>query len=403
MASPDSRLQLRKSLSSLFLLLSAATIPLAGAAEPPLTDHSKCGCFLTNGPESRFFQYHDFWDFRSQTQYAGVPPVKSTPEANKLAPFSSKYFSSQIWEKKWITNFWDNDEHPRPDASTLMTMSRNNVYLEANREGSDPQTWLTLRTSRLKDPQTNEEFQTAAEIESFHKVKFASVRMRARTIGARGATTALFTYRHADRLRDVQESDLEVLTRDADTIIHYTNQPGVNDTGDAIEAASNNITLPGGLRWTDWAEYRLDWTPGNSTWFVNDEQTLQKSFQTPRDDSKITLNAWSDGGKWSGNMTLGESAYLQVQWLEIVYNSTDPAAGKDGGIHKRFVGGFGGRLAGRAEAKNCTAVCSVDETPVTGQPVMLWGAGNGRREMLGGAAGWIPYVLALGFLWVSGM
>lgn len=400
MAPPDSIPRWPTSLSSLVLLI-AATTPLATAATPPLTEHSKCGCFLTNGPEPQFFQFHDFWDFRGLTQSALVPTIRATPEANKAAPFTAKYFSSQLWEKKWITNFWDNQENRRPDATALMVMSRNNVYIEANADKSDsgPQTWLTLRTSRLKDPQTNKEFQTAAEIESFHKVKFASVRMLARTIGAPGAITALFTYRHADRLMDVQESDLEVRTRDEGSLIHYTNQPGYNDTGDAVEAASNNVTLPGGLRWTDWAVYRMDWTPGNSTWFVNDQEMLQKSFQAPRDDSKITLNAWSDGGRWSGNMSLGESAYLQVQWLELVYNSTEPGVGDFGGIHKRS---GGGRLGERAEAaKNCTAVCSIDETPTTGQPVMLWGAGNGRREMMGGATGWIPYLVALGLLWVS--
>ncbi|KAK0646615.1 concanavalin A-like lectin/glucanase domain-containing protein [Cercophora newfieldiana] len=360
---------------SLALLISAG-IPLAAAAGPSLTDDASCGCYLTNGTESQFFSHHTFWDFRSQSQYAGVPPVVTSAENSGGAPRTSKFFTSAKFDDAWIVGNWNNSKGQRKDATIYMTNSPNNVYIEANSEkGSKPETWLTLRTQRL------ETFQTAAELESKHKNRFVSVRMLARTIGAPGAITALFTYKHSDRLAEVQESDLEVRTLGPDNIIHYTNQPSYTENGTTNPLATTNATLPDGLKWTDWAVHRLDWTPERSTWFVNGKQMAQISYQTPRDDSKVTFNAWSDGSKWSGNMSVTDAAYLQIQWFELVFNSTDPL--------------------GRADPPGvCHRVCSIDETPNQGQPVMLWNNAAARSVGRSVFASWIPLVVVLGmFAW----
>ncbi|KAK5664040.1 hypothetical protein OQA88_254 [Cercophora sp. LCS_1] len=400
-------MQLPRSPVSLILLFSAA-VPSTIAAQ--LTDHSKCSCYLTNGTESRFFSHHAFYDFRSQSQYAGVSSVITTKDETPGAPPTSKYFTSEKWSKWWILGNWNNSHNNRADATVYMSHSPNNVYIEANPDKSPnaPQTWLTLRTSRLKDTKDSKEFQTSAEIESFSPgFRFVSVRMLARTIGAKGAVTALFTYKDSNKRAEVQESDMEVRTSDAEDIIHYTNQPSLDDEGDVITQATLNATLSDGLKWTDWAVHRMDWTPTRNTWFVNGKQVAQISFQTPRDASKIILNAWSDGGQWSGNMSVGEAAYLQVQWFEVVYNSTE----KVEHVHRRREeetngrgahGEFGDeaaegtdaavpRLEGRAEDV-CLRVCSIDETPTLGTPVMLWDNGVGKRWEMG-STGWIPLVV----------
>jgi hypothetical protein len=348
---------------------------------------------LTNGTESRFFSHHAFFDFRSQSQYAGVPAVITSDRDSGGAPLTSKYFSSEEWTNMWIMGNWNNSKGQRKDATVFMTNSPNNVYIEANSDkNSKPQTWLTLRTQRL------EKFQTAAEIESKATNQFLSVRMLARTIGAKGAITALFTYKHSDKLAEVQESDLEVRTSDADNIVHYTNQPAYTDDGETNALATTNVTLPDDLKWTDWAIHRLDWTPERNTWYVNGKQVAQIAFQTPRDSSKVILNAWSDGGQWAGNMSVTDAAYLQIQWFEIVYNSTEPV--KHG--HKiRDSNGQSGLLMGRADAPGvCKAVCSIDESPNQGQPVMLWNNAATRIVERSGLAAWIPSVLVLGmFAW----
>jgi hypothetical protein len=358
---------LPSSLSSLILLISA-TAPIS-AVDPALTDDSNCGCYLMNGNQT-WFTSHRFFDFRSLSQYAGVPDVIDDPSA--IANPTSGYFTSEEWTSFWMLGSWNNSgpHGARSDATVLMVNSPNNIYIESSSSSSS--TFLTLRTQRL------DEFQTAAEIESAStSFKYLSLRMRARTVGAAGAITAMFTYRGADSLADVQESDLEIRTSDPANLIHYTNQPAYTEGGDVVPDATRNATMPNGLKWSDWATHRMDWTPGSTVWYVDGTEVARIGFQVPRDESNVILNAWSDGGGWTGNMTRGEAAYLQVQWLEVVYNSTDGGEGE-----KRRV-----RRNGEA---GCQAVCSVDQTPQVGKPVMLWN--NGAAKVNGGlrAVGWVP-------------
>ncbi|KAK4137782.1 glycoside hydrolase family 16 protein [Trichocladium antarcticum] len=365
--------QLPISLSSLIILISA-TVPLSAAAELGLTDDSKCGCYLTNGGESRYFARHRFFDFRSLSEYAGVPATIRDAETTAGADETSAFFTATKWTDFWTLASWNNSNSARADASVLMVNSPNNVYIEANNE-PDPssQTWLTLRTQRLPD------FQTAAEIESASaSYKYLSLRMRARTVGARGAVTAMFTYRDADSLADVQESDLEIRTNDPRNLVHYTNQPSYTDDGDDVARATVNATMPGGRSWTDWAVHRMDWTPGMTTWYVDDAQVAQIAFQTPRDECNIILNSWSDGGSWAGNMSDNDAAYLQVQWLEVVYNST----------------GAGPEAKRHGAGSSCNRVCSVDQTPQRGRPVMLWDNAAASRGG-GGLVAWIPMGAAM--------
>ncbi|KAH8880717.1 concanavalin A-like lectin/glucanase [Thozetella sp. PMI_491] len=368
-------------LSTLVLLISAA-IPRASAS-PSLTTDSKCGCYRTNGSEVGFFSNHRFFDFRSLDRYQHVPDVVTDKNSSSGAPVSSPYFESSDWKSMWQLQTWNNSLHSRADAAIPMYNSMSNVYIEPNGDGSStPKTWLTLRTQRLPG------FQTAAEFASEEKkYQFLSVRMFARTIGASGACTAMFTYRDSPELATVQEADLEVLTKDPRNNIRYTNQPSYTKDGDEIEAATENGTMPNGLDWTAWAVHRLDWTPNRSTWYIDGQKVASISFQAPRDPSHIIFNSWSDGGVWTGNMTMNDAAYLQIQWIDVVFNVTD--TGDDATVVSRL-----GRLFRKDSSQTaCNSVCSIDETPNSGQPVLLWG--NGATRLLGqaGVVAWIPLLV----------
>lgn len=386
------------SLSSLITLIAIA-VPLVSAAAT-LIDDSKCECYLTNGTQASFFATHRFFDFRSLAKNAGVPPTIVKSDDSGSAPVTSEYFTTKEWTDTFMVLGWDNSHQVREDATVLMVNSPNNVYIEANGDRNpSSQTWLTLRTQRLKD------FQTAAEIESRRGFQYLSVRMLARTVGAPGAITALFTYRGSDRLADVQESDIEVRTMDPRNTIQYTNQPSYTEEGEQIDHATKNVTLPNGHPdWTHWAVHRLDWTPKETVWYVDGTEVATISFQTPRDPSKVILNAWSDGGEWSGNMTVNEAAYLQIQWLDIVYNATDEDPAKK---MKRHDDGTATVLGARSgddedEEGGCDVVCSIDETTERGKPVMLWNNG-GVRMMEVELVAWIPSFMVLGmFVFSSG-
>lgn len=347
----------------LLLLLPSFTLSQS------LTDDSKCGCYLSKSSnDTLFFSDHRFFDFRSLSQYAGVPPAIRDSATSSSAEVTSSYFKSSPFTDFWMLGSWNNSNGVREDATISMINSPNNVYIEADSSSSDDKnkkTFLTLRTQRMQS------FQTSAEIESTSaKFQYLSMRMLARTLGSPGAITAMFTYRDSAQLSKVQESDLEIRTSDPPNVIHYTNQPSYTDEGEVLPQATKNATMPGGLKWTDWAVHRLDWTPQYTAWFVNDVPVAQIEFQVPRDLSNIILNAWSDGGKWTGNMSLWDAAYLQVQWFEIVYNSTEEIKGGKAKKAKSSTDGQGG----------CQSVCSVDGTSQLGKPVMLWDNGVGRTK-----------------------
>ncbi|KAK0665977.1 concanavalin A-like lectin/glucanase domain-containing protein [Cercophora samala] len=355
------------------LLLFTAAIAV-NAQQAALTEDSRCGCYLLKGNDTTYFSKHRFFDFRNHDHHATVPPVIAEVKDTPNAPVTSPFFNSTDWTDFWMISNWNNSHGTRQDSSLLMVNSPNNVYLEANPSPTNPspKSWLSLRTQRLP------EFQTAAEIESLSaKFKFVSLRMLARTIGAQGAITAMFTYRHSEEYSQVQESDLEIRTSDPKNLIHCTNQPSLNSSGDVEARASKNATMPDGLEWSDWAVHRLDWTPGRTTWYVDEVEVARIEFQTPREVSNVILNAWSDGGEWTGDMEVGGSAYLQVQWFEILYNTTEKLEEE---------------RQGREEGEGvCHSVCSVDGTPEVGRPVMLWSNGVGRG--LGVFGGWVPVVM----------
>jgi hypothetical protein len=49
----------------------------------------------------------------------------------------------------------------------------------------------------------------------------------------------------------------------------------------------------------------------------------------PTVSSSLILNMWSDGGVWSGAMKEGDEARLEIEWVEMVFNtSTKQSLGK---------------------------------------------------------------------------
>ncbi|KAL2158790.1 hypothetical protein VTH06DRAFT_3982 [Thermothelomyces fergusii] len=363
------------------------------------TTDAECQCYKTNGTAASYFSHHLFFDFRSLHQYVNVTRPIDGFRANAAAPPTSAYFLRPEFARTWDIQRWDNTELMRlgddtvNDATVRMVNSPNNVYIEHDGDYDDDAadataTHLTLRTVRHPAG-----FQSAAEIESLSKgFHYLSVRMRARTRGARGAVTAMFTYRDpptAAAVAAVQEADLEILTREdapggggGGRRVHFTNQPSWDADGD-VPAATRNVSLPAGRRWSDWADYRMDWTPGCSTWYVDGLPAARIAFQAPRDPLQLIFNAWSDGGSWSGRMPVGGQASLQIKWIEIVYNTTDRSRGGDGAREDEDE-------KEKEKETGCRRVCSIDETSRIGTPVLL---SAGVRPVAASALPWLSALL----------
>lgn len=187
-------------------------------------------------------------------------------------------------------------------------------------------------------------------------VKYASIRLLARVLGNAGAVAGIFTY-----YNDTVESDIEILTQDSTSSVEYSNQPTLDAGGDVIPGSNFNTSMEAGggksTQWTDWNVYRLDWLPGRTAWYVNGEMAASTRVNVPADESAVVVNMWSDGGLWSGNMSVGNEAEFQIQWIEMVFNMPDADADA-------------------SSRRGKGVVCSVDE--MVGTPVRAEGVANGR-------------------------
>ncbi|KAH6687440.1 concanavalin A-like lectin/glucanase domain-containing protein [Plectosphaerella plurivora] len=275
-------------------LLLLATTSAARDTLSPIDDND-CGCFKTNDSSDAYFANHLFLDFRSLSDYAGVPPLVQHDKTSS-SQVTSAYFSSDEWTRNWAIQSWNNSATlgtSSSDATVPMFNSPRNIYIEGE-AGSD-KSHLTLRTSRSASSQSSAEFESVVS-----NYQHLSIRMYARTQGSPGACTAVFTYRDVETsLADVQEADIEFLTSGPTNLVQYTNQPSFTAEGETVEGASRNASLPQDLTWDDWAVHRLDWTPGKTTWYVDGEEIWANGFQAPRDPARVLFNAWSDGGSWS--------------------------------------------------------------------------------------------------------
>lgn len=253
---------------------------------------------------------------------------------------------------------------------------------QSNDSSPDYSSYLTLRTARLDD------FQSTAEFDSNERnFKHLSARFLARVSGAPGACAGMFTYRPPPdgHPTAVQEIDIEILTSGPNDVVQYTNQPSVDKHGNTVADSTVNGSLPAG-DWGDWNVYRLDWMPKQTSWYVNGVSVANVTHQVPRDASALFVNMWSDGGEWTGTMDVGEEALLQIQWIEVVYNTS----GEYAGYQKRDGVGSAGLLEKRKKkVHGCAVVCSVDyEVVDSGSPVVLYN-NTGTAVTLGGGIGWL--------------
>jgi beta-glucanase (GH16 family) len=156
----------------------------------------------------------------------------------------------------------------------------------------------------------------------------------------------LFTYAN-----DANETDIEILTRDPTTLIRYTNQPGVGPDGNDVAVSETDQNLPNDFVWSDYHTHQIDWSPELTEWSIDGISVVNKSYSVPTLSSTIDINAWSDGGVWSGNMSVGSAAYLDLLWVEMIFNTADGPLSTD-----------------LEKAGSCKTTCTIDDVQTIGQP-----------------------------------
>ncbi|PYI26988.1 concanavalin A-like lectin/glucanase, partial [Aspergillus indologenus CBS 114.80] len=337
-----------------------------------------CDCYLISGPDPGYFTHYKLWDFRnaSQVQPHSSAPPPSNDTDNRYQ--THNLLTQTPFSKDWHVQTWHRAADPLL-SPIPMTNSESNVFLMHARppapaipaapdnHQSTTKSFLVLRTTRFTD------HASTAEIESqFGWIDHCSLRLHMRlmsrttahhhpfaapdtptaptnpnpkppppnpknqpnfaypppatpfppqmpprrdsSIVPSGTCAGIFTYRSA-----VCESDIEILTADSPYTIHYANQPDYDAEHDRIipgASAVVNLTRP----WTAWTTHRLDWLRAESRWYADDRLQTAKRYRVPDRPSIIVVNLWSNGGEWTGDLRVGESVYLGIEWMELVYN-----------------------------------------------------------------------------------
>lgn len=151
-----------------------------------------------------------------------------------------------------------------------------------------------------------------------------SLRVYARISGNPGAVAGFFTY-----FNDTQESDIEVLTKEADDRVQFSNQPTENSTTWAtIPGSTHNETRSGSYR--DWTIYRLDWLRDQdlTAWYIDGKLIKTSEMNVPITPSTVYINMWSNGGSFSGRMDYNANATLEVKWIQMAFNASGVEAEK---------------------------------------------------------------------------
>ncbi|ETN37182.1 uncharacterized protein HMPREF1541_08172 [Cyphellophora europaea CBS 101466] len=311
-----------------FTLIAPATVAAQQQSSP------QCDCFLTSDPTGNkptFFTHHYFIDFRNASGPFPAPPNITAADTSGTEALTSSYFTTPTWSSFWSINNATGLYNFSSSSHTPQVASAGNVFIasgDGDNDGDDDSssrnngTFLALRTSR------NRAFQSVAELTSRETdMQHLSVRARLRVLASNdsagqqsvvetGAVFGLFTYQS-----DTQESDLEILTDDDSSTVHCSNQPDYDAKKDRpVEGASSEVAMPDGVKWTAWNTQRLDWLDGVSRWWVEGVNVLNKTVNVPKKPSAVVLNLWSDGGDWSGNMTVGRQARVGIEWIEVAYN-----------------------------------------------------------------------------------
>lgn len=147
-----------------------------------------------------------------------------------------------------------------------------------------------------------------------------------------------------------------------------------------------------------------------SRWFIDQKFVAASNYSVPRKPSGLVLNMWSDGGVWSGNMSVGSSVELQVEWIQILFNTSGkrdgPGGKKKGGKVKRWVHDLvdeGTTLFQKRDAKYCTVICKVDGVEKDGYPEVAYLGAPGAASNFGVAMRPWALVLLAGTVAVVGL
>ncbi|KAI4150270.1 MAG: hypothetical protein LQ340_004180 [Diploschistes diacapsis] len=289
------------SIKALTLLTLSA---LALKADASASDTSTCDCYsLSIGGDTTTFVNHALYSFTGSSA--------STQNGAALDPA----FTSVLRPQSYTAS-------ASASAPLPKVFSPDNIFLSSDSTSS----FLRLQTTRTSSGQASAELASADS-----SILYGAFRVTARVTGSSGAIASIFTY-----LDDSHEIDWEVRTQDpGNNRVQATNQPG-SDAG-----ATSNVTLGAPNVLGSWHQWQLNWLPGVTEMGFDGTVVDTKTVNAPNTPMSFLINMWSDGGEWSGTMAQGQSAFLDLQDVEMWYNSSSDAGAACSSVCGAGAGGDG--------------------------------------------------------------
>ena len=180
-------------------------------------------------------------------------------------------------------------------------------------------------------------------------ILYGSFRARFSVTGSPGGVAGFFTFKEGGK----DECDIEILTDEAHNTIRYANHGGDHP----------NIAYNGTYDWTQFLTHRFDWTSKASTFWVNGKKVHEMNTGMPTQPSTLSLNMWSSGPGWGGNMAPGGEARMRIKWIDAFYNVSGETGAPKG---KKAVDQYGGQNAQPgAGLAGCKVLCDVVESSKT--------------------------------------
>lgn len=194
-------------------------------------------------------------------------------------------------------------------------------------------------------------------------ILYGSFRANYRVQGGSGAVAGFFFY--AD---DSNEIDIEHVTDDPVTDVHFTNQPDETLT----------TSMPDNVERTAYATYRFDWHSSQTKFYVNGVLSGNLTGDVPTVNGTIQLNSWANGGPFTGSQVPTSDSVMSVQWIELYFNTSSSSSAET--------------WAGTCEAA-AVAACVVDSDEIALSSAAISSAGK-----LASAPSW--YQRLMSFSWI---
>ncbi|TDZ30794.1 Beta-glucanase [Colletotrichum spinosum] len=168
---------------------------------------------------------------------------------------------------------------------------------------------------------------TSGEVTTTSKMRYASVRTVAILSDPAGTCNGMFFYQS-----DTQETDIEFLSNAKSA----SNVDAAQANGDragtrylwlsnqASSASSQKVTTPVPLPANPTStehEYRLDWLPGMTRFFVDGVQVWNSTVNVPRNPGVWVFNNWANSdGYWAAGPPSRDSIF-RIKEIDMYYNA----------------------------------------------------------------------------------